>query len=80
MLRKSSLDGSLSPELRHVFSCTGRHMRPLDQQQMAQLRIALQDTLLAAERLTTPFITCLSEHGWKMERLAVEAEKKRASW
>ncbi|KAG1675383.1 hypothetical protein FOA52_012302 [Chlamydomonas sp. UWO 241] len=48
--------------------------------EMAELRIALQDSLLAAERLTTPFMNALSECGWRTEKVVVEAVRRRARW
>ncbi len=40
----------------------------------------LQDSLLAAERLTTPFMAALSECGWRTEKVTVEAVRRRARW
>jgi len=48
--------------------------------EMAELRIALQDSLLAAERLTTPFMNALSECDWRTEKVVVEAVRRRARW
>jgi hypothetical protein len=48
--------------------------------QLAELRIALQDTLQTAERLTSPFMRSLDAAGWRIEKIVVEAEKRRARW
>ncbi|GAX84178.1 hypothetical protein CEUSTIGMA_g11601.t1 [Chlamydomonas eustigma] len=47
---------------------------------LTELRIALQDTLLAAERLTTPFMSALTERGWRTDKVVVEAVRRRARW
>lgn len=47
---------------------------------LPELRIALQDSLLAAERLTTPFMAALNECGWRIEKVVVEAVRRRARW
>lgn len=48
--------------------------------QLAELRIALQETLQTAERLTSPFMRSLEGAGWKIEKIVVEAERARARW
>jgi hypothetical protein len=41
---------------------------------------ATQDTLQTAERLTSPFMRSLDAAGWRLEKVVVEAEKRRAHW
>ena len=40
----------------------------------------LQDTLLASERLTHPFMAALEECGWCTDKVVVEAVRRRARW
>ncbi|KAF5829533.1 hypothetical protein DUNSADRAFT_15951 [Dunaliella salina] len=47
---------------------------------LAELRIALQDTLQTAERLTTPFMAALESSGWQLGKIVVEANRRRARW
>ncbi|KAJ9516766.1 hypothetical protein QJQ45_027174, partial [Haematococcus lacustris] len=42
--------------------------------------LRLQDTLQTAERLTGPFMRSLEASGWRIEKIVVEAEKRRARW
>ncbi|MEW5320471.1 MAG: hypothetical protein WDW38_011541 [Sanguina aurantia] len=46
----------------------------------AELHVALQESLLTSERLTTIFMAALSAAGWRMERVVVEANRFRATW
>eukprot|EP00798_Chlamydomonas_sp_ICE-L_P028269 gene28268-31374_t len=71
----------LNPSI--TASILRRRMRDgehLSFKELPELRIALQDTLLTAERLTAPFMTAISSRGWKTEKIVVEAEKRRGSW
>jgi hypothetical protein len=47
---------------------------------LAELRIVLHDTLLAAEKLTVPFTRALQQHGWLVDKIVVEAERRRCAW
>jgi hypothetical protein len=48
---------------------------------LVDLRIALQDSLLAAERVTTPFLYALREAGWSDQVLVeIVSTKRRARW
>jgi hypothetical protein len=40
----------------------------------------LLDTLLAAERLTTPFMRALQQHGWLVDKIVVEGKRRRCTW
>ncbi len=47
---------------------------------LADLRIVLQDTLQTSERLVGPFMRSLQTAGWRLEKIVVEADKRRATW
>eukprot|EP00877_Chromochloris_zofingiensis_P009142 jgi/Chrzof1/4481/Cz14g14240.t1 len=47
---------------------------------VAEMRIVLHDTLLAAEKLTPPLMRALARQGWQTEKIVVEAHRSRARW
>ncbi len=47
---------------------------------LPELRILLHDTLLTAEKLTSPLMRALSRQGWQTEKIVVEAHRRRARW
>lgn len=47
---------------------------------LTELRIVLQDTLQAAERMTSPFMRTMEAAGWRLEKIVVEADRRRAEW
>ncbi|GFR42027.1 hypothetical protein Agub_g2844 [Astrephomene gubernaculifera] len=46
----------------------------------AELRLELQESLAAAERLTTIFMSALEASGWTICKVVVEAQRRRAKW
>ncbi|KAG2495233.1 hypothetical protein HYH03_006507 [Edaphochlamys debaryana] len=53
---------------------------PDPSEQTAELRLELQESLVAAERLTTIFMSSLEAHGWTVAKVVVEARRRRAKW
>ncbi|KXZ46824.1 hypothetical protein GPECTOR_40g558 [Gonium pectorale] len=53
---------------------------PDPDEQTAELRLELQESLAAAERLTTVFMSALEAHGWTIAKVVVEAQRRRARW
>lgn len=53
---------------------------PCPDSRTAELRLELQESLAAAERLTTVFMATLESHGWTTSKVVVEAQRRRARW
>ncbi|PNW84547.1 hypothetical protein CHLRE_03g148150v5 [Chlamydomonas reinhardtii] len=53
---------------------------PCADEQTAELRLELQESLKAAERLTTIFMAALEANGWTISKVVVEAQRRRARW
>ena len=47
---------------------------------LPELRIVLQDSLLAAEALVPPFLRAVARQGWMTDKIVVEAHRRRARW
>ncbi|EFJ48789.1 hypothetical protein VOLCADRAFT_104618 [Volvox carteri f. nagariensis] len=53
---------------------------PDPDEQIPELRLELQESLAAAERLTTIFMSTIEANGWTVAKVVVEARRRRARW
>ncbi|GIL77193.1 hypothetical protein Vretimale_3153 [Volvox reticuliferus] len=53
---------------------------PDPDEQIPELRLELQESLAAAERLTTIFMSTIEANGWTVAKVVVEAQRRRARW